>query len=391
LFELPAGVAYLNCAGLAPQLRSVRLAGERALDRHAAPWSIRPGDWFDEVERLRVLFARVAGADPDGVAVVPSTSYGLAVAAANTEARPGDRVVLLAGDFPSNVQTWTAWAERGGAEVVTVERRAGAGRGGAEVLGVERPADRAGGREADRGWTEPLLDLLDERVRVVSVPSVHWVDGSTVDLARVAARAREVGALLVVDATQSLGAVPIDIAAVRPDYLVAAGYKWLLGPLGTSYLYVAAEHRDGRPLEENWANRAGAEDFEAAAPHPTAYRPGARRFDSGQRSNFVLVPMAIAALEQVLAWGASQVAAALAPVTARIEEQARVMGFDPHPAPLRAPHMLGIGLPPGTAKRWAAETVHVELIGSVMRVSPHLHVTDRDLEMLFAELGQIDS
>jgi kynureninase len=58
----------------------VRLAAERALDRRAAPWSIRPADWFDEVERLRALFARVAGADPDGIAIVPSTSYGMAVA-----------------------------------------------------------------------------------------------------------------------------------------------------------------------------------------------------------------------------------------------------------------------------------------------------------------------
>jgi selenocysteine lyase/cysteine desulfurase len=346
----------------------VRLAGERALERRAAPWSIGPRDWFDEVERLRVLFARVAGADPDGVAIVPSTSYGLAVAAANVEAAPGDRVVVLADDFPSNVLTWAAWAKRGGAEVVTVER---------------------GHREED--WTELLLDSLDQRVRVVSVPTVHWVDGSVVDLARVARRAREVNALLVVDATQSLGAMPLDLASVRPDYLVAAGYKWLLGPLGASYLYVAPERREGRPLEENWANRAGAEDFEDVAPRAGAYRPGARRFDAGQRSNFVLVPMAVAALEQVLEWGVEEIAAALGPVTASVEQEARARGLAVAPARLRAPHMLGIGLPSDQARRWAAPRVHVEILGSVVRVSPHLHVTDRDLERLFAALGEIDS
>ena len=344
----------------------MRLAAERALDRRAAPWTIGPGDWFDDVERLRMLFARVAGADPDGVAIVPATSYGLAVAAANIEAAAGDRVVVLAGDFPSNVQTWTAWADRGGAELVTVERR-------------------------DDGWDEALLDSLDDRVRVVSVPSVHWVDGSVVDVSRVARRAREVGALLVVDATQSLGAMPLDLAAVRPDYLVAAGYKWLLGPLGTSYLYVAPEQRDGRPLEENWANRAGAEDFEDAAPRAGAYRPGARRFDAGQKSNFVLIPMAIAALEQVLDWGVEETAAALEPVTAKVEDEARARGLEVTPARLRARHMLGIGLPAESARRWAAADVHVEILGSVMRVSPHLHVTDCDLEKLFAALGDIDS
>jgi len=322
----------------------------------------------------------VAGADPDGVAIVPSTSYGLAVAAANTEASPGDRVVLLAGDFPSNVHTWTAWAERAGAEVVTVER---ADQSRAEHGGSDTTAERA-----EDGWTEPLLASIDERVRVVSVPSVHWVDGSTVELERVADRAREVGALLVVDATQSLGAMPLDLAAVRPDYLVTAGYKWLFGPLGTSYLYVAPEHRDGRPLEQNWANRAGAEDFADTAPPASAYRPGARRFDAGQRSNFVLVPMAIAGLEQVLDWGVPEIAAALAPITARIEEHARAIGLDPVPARLRAPHMLGIGLSDGMAERWSGGHVHVEMLGSVMRVSPHLHVTDGDLEVLFAALKQ---
>jgi selenocysteine lyase/cysteine desulfurase len=326
----------------------------------------------------------VAGADADGVAIVPSTSYGLAVAAANTDAAPGDRVVLLAGDFPSNVHTWTAWAERRGAEVVTVARPADRGRAESGGTGLT-------GERADQGWTEPLLDSLDERVRVVSVPSVHWVDGSVVELERVARRARELGALLVVDATQSLGAMPLDLAAIRPDYLVAAGYKWLLGPLGTSYLYVAPQHRDGRPLEENWANRAGAEQFERVASSEPAYRPGARRFDAGQRSNFVLVPMAIAALEQVLEWGVEEIAAALEPVTAKIENEARARGLDVTPARLRARHMLGLRLPTEAARRWAAHDVHVEILGSAMRVSPHLHVTDGDLEKLFAALGENDS
>jgi selenocysteine lyase/cysteine desulfurase len=343
----------------------VRSAGERAIDRRASPWSIRPEDWFDEVERLRGLFARLAGAEADGVAIVPATSYGLAVAAHNVPASRGDRVVLLARDFPSNVHTWRAWARRGGAEVLTVQRRGG------------------------QDWTEPLLDALDEGVRVVSVPSVHWIDGAAVDLDRVAKRARDVEAVLVVDATQSLGAMHLEIAAVRPDYLVAAGYKWLLGQLGMSYLYVSPEHRDGRPLEENWVSRAGAEHFEGAAAGDE-YRPGARRFDAGQRSNFVLVPMAIAALEQVLDWGVDAIATALGPITTHVEQEAQARGLDPLPARLRAPHMLGVRLPKGpatgTRERLAAQNVHVEVIESVIRVSPHLHVTEGDLERLFAAL-----
>jgi selenocysteine lyase/cysteine desulfurase len=363
---VPDDVAYLNCAGLAPQLRSVRSAGECALDRRSAPWTISPADWFGEVERLRALFARLSGADADGVAVVPATSYGVAVAARNVKAKAGDRVALLADDFPSTVHTWHAWARRGGAEVLTVEREAG------------------------RSWTDALLDELDEPVRVVSVPAIHWIDGAAVDLERVGARARDLGALLVVDATQALGAMPLDLSAVRPDYLVAAGYKWLLGSLGVSYLYVAPEHRDGQPLEENWANRAGAEDFADTGGSDAGYRTGARRFDVGQRSNFVLVPMAIAALEQLLDWGVEGIAAALEPVTSRIERETAARGLEPLPAGLRGPHMLGIRLPAGqaagAAERLAAENVHVEALGSAIRVSPHMHVNDRDVERLLAVL-----
>jgi selenocysteine lyase/cysteine desulfurase len=346
----------------------VRSAGERALDRRSVPWTISPADWFDEVERLRVLFARLSGADADGVAVVPATSYGLAVAARNVKATAGDRVALLAGDFPSGVHTWHAWARLAGAEVLAVERHDG------------------------RGWTDALLDALDEPVRVVSVPAVHWIDGAAVDLERVGARARDLGAVLVVDATQSLGAMPLDLAAVRPDYLVAAGYKWLLGPLGVSYLYVAPEHRHGQPLEENWANRAGAEDFEDTGSGAAGYRAGARRFDVGQRSNFVLLPMATAALEQLLEWGVERIAAALEPITSRIERETGTRGLEPLRAGLRGPHMLGIRLPAeqaiGAAERLAAERVHVEVLGSVMRVSPHLHVTDHDVERLLDALGR---
>jgi selenocysteine lyase/cysteine desulfurase len=237
-----------------------------------------------------------------------------------------------------------------------------------------------------------VLEAIDERVRVVSVPSVHWTDGALLDLERIGEGAREAGALLVVDATQSLGAMPLDLAAVRPDYLVAAGYKWLLGPLGVSYLYVAEAHREGRPLEENWANRAGAEDFEDTTAGDGGYRPGARRFDVGQRSNFVLTPMALAALEQVLDWGVEHVAAALEPITGRIEEGTRARGLEPLPSQARGPHMLGVRVPAEGARAVGEElraaNVFVEILGSVMRVSPHLHAGDAEADRLLAGLDR---
>src|SRR5436305_15261897 len=90
LFEVPDDVAYVNTANMSPLLRSVRAAGERGLARRATPWEVRAEDWFDDVERLRQGLADVIGVEADGVALVPATSYGLAVAARNLAARAGD-------------------------------------------------------------------------------------------------------------------------------------------------------------------------------------------------------------------------------------------------------------------------------------------------------------
>jgi selenocysteine lyase/cysteine desulfurase len=365
LFDIPDDVAYFNCANMAPQLRSAREAAEAAWRRRARTWLIGSDDWFTEAEERRTLFARLAGVDADGVALVPATSYGLAVAAANLTAAPGQRVLVLAEDFPSNWYTWQRFARRTGAAVAAVGRRDG------------------------QTWAEAVLDELDERTAVVAVLAIHWTDGALVDLGAVAARARSVGAALVVDASQALGAMPLDLATVQPDYLVSVGYKWLLGPFALGYLYVAPRHRDGVPLEENWISRLGSEDFAALVDFQDRYQPGARRFDVGQRTHFETTPMAVAGLRQLLDWEVPRVAATLRRTTGRIEEQVRAMGLT-LTSPDRGPHMLGIRLPAPTqapvAAALAQAGVYVGVRGSSLRVSPHLWTTDEDVDRLLAVL-----
>jgi selenocysteine lyase/cysteine desulfurase len=223
-----------------------------------------------------------------------------------------------------------------------------------------------------------------------AVPQVHWTDGSLVDLDAVARRSREVGAALVVDASQSAGAVPLDVATRAPDFLVTVGYKWLLGPFGLSYLYVAERHRDGRPLEQNWIVRAGADDFAGLVDYRDEYQPGARRFDVGARTAFELTPMAVAALEQLLAWGVADIAASLRQVTDPLAERVRERGMGV--AAERGPHMLGIEVSGEARERilraLTDAKVHVGPRGRVLRVSPHLHTTDEDVDRL---LGALDT
>jgi selenocysteine lyase/cysteine desulfurase len=361
LFDIPDDVAYFNCASLAPQLKAAGEAATAAMARRARPWLIRSDDWFTEAEERRGLFARLAGVDPDGVALVPATSYGLAVAAANLTARPGQRVLVLADDYPSNWYTWQRFARRTGADVVAVTRRDG------------------------QRWGEALLEALDDRTAVVAVLAAHWTDGGSVDLAAVGARARDAGAALVVDASQALGAMPLDLAAIRPDYLVTVGYKWLLGPFALGYLYVAERHRDGVPLEENWISRLGSEDFGALVDYQDRYQPGARRFDVGQRTHFETTPMATAALRQLLAWQVPRVAATLGRLTGRIQREVEAIGLRLTTGD-RVPHMLGIALPDQTrgavAGALAEAGVFAGVRGSSLRVSPHLWTTDQDIDRL---------
>lgn len=370
LFDIPDEVAYLNCAYMGPLMRSVIEAGERGLQTKVRPWRIAPGDFFSETERARALCARLINADAEGVALVPSASYGLSCAARNIEVSRGERIIVLADQFPSNVYVWREVARSSGAVLVTIPR------------------------PSDGDWSLAVLAAIDEHTAVVALPHCHWSDGGRLDLEGVGARCRDVGARLVLDLTQSGGALRFDAAAIQPDYVVCAGYKWLLGPYSLGFLWVAPQHRDGRPIEYNWAGRAGAEDFERLVHYRDEYRPGARRFDVGEGANFVLVPMLNAALEQILEWGVEAIEKTLSARTAVIAERAAGFGLQSVPPMLRAGHFLGLrfpdGAPPvGLASSLAAEQVYVSVRGTSIRVTPHLYNTDDDIERFFTVLVRL--
>ncbi len=367
LFEIPDGVAYLNCAYLSPNLREVRLAGQAAVARKSRPWEITADDFFAHSDRARELFARLVGGDPAGVAIVPSVSYGVGVAAANLPVAAGERIVVLSDQFPSNVYPWRELAGPRDAWVHTVARPAGG------------------------DWTAAVIAAIDERTAVVAVPNCHWTDGTLVDLAEVGRAARSTGAALVVDATQSLGAHPLDVGAVQPDFLVNAAYKWLLGPYSLGFLYAAPHRRKGVPLEHNWITRAGSEDFAGLVDYVDGYQPGAVRYDVGERSNFALMPMAIAALAQILDWEVPGIARYASRLTERVEQGADRLGLDPVPAGRRVAHLMGVrfpgGVPADLTERLAAAGVYVSVRGDSVRVSPHVFNTEADVDRLLEVLG----
>lgn len=370
LFEIRDGVTFLNCANMSPQLRSVTLSGIEAVKSKESPWLISPPDWFSAPERLRELAAKLIGVDAEAVALVPSVSYGIAIAAANVKVERGQYIVLLNEQFPSNVYAWKVLAAQQNANIRTVQREPGG------------------------TWTDAVLAAIQNDTAVVTVPNCHWTDGSLIDLVEVGAKARSVGAALVVDASQSLGAYPIDIMKVQPDFLVSVGYKWLMGPYGLGYLYVAPVWREqGLPIENSWLSRAGSEDFAGLVDYQDEYRSGARRFDMGEFPQFVLVPMAIEALRQILNWGVENIQNSLAILTKEIEQRVLKIGGSALPAGKRAAHMIGIRLPNGfpdqLSKRLASENIFVSIRGDSIRVAPHLYNDKADIDRLFEVLDEI--
>ena len=364
LFSVPDEVAYFNTAYNAPQLVASRerlLNGVRTKDQ---PWRRSASSFFEDAETIRELAAALFGGDSDGYAIVPAASYGISTAARAVEPRlaRGDRILTLAREFPSNVLPWRSVARETGAVVAT----------------VPVPED---GR-----WTDAIVNAMDRSTKVVAVSPCHWTNGTRIDLEVVKRRCRDLGSVLVVDASQALGAMPISLSDLQPDFLVAAGYKWLLCPYGFALLYVAEPWRNARPLEESWLARENVSDFTTLVDCAETYQAGARRFDVGEKCTPTILPGAIAALEQLRAWGVDSIEQTLGAMTSRIAERLSELGFEVPSPDLRCPHLFGARVPgtirAGMVADLAAINIFISQRGDALRFSPHLHVNEHDVKRL---------
>ncbi len=370
LFDIPDDVAYLNCAYMSPLMTRVRDAVVEGLDRKRHPWEVTARDFYTGSDRLRAAFAELVHAKPDDVAIVAAASYGVSTAAANLPLSRGQAVLVVEDQFPSNLYPWRERAREKGGSLVTVPR------------------------PADGDWTRAVLETLDDRkgsIAIVALPQCHWTDGGLFDLETIGKACRERGTFLSLDVTQSAGALPLDVRRIQPDFLVAATYKWLMGPYSLGLLYVSERwQQEGRPIEHNWIARKDSENFARLVDYQDEFAPGARRFDVGERSNFALVPGAEAALRQILEWGVENVSLTLGEMTDTIAERARALGFASPSRDKRAAHYLGLKLPGGQPQNLlealARRKVYVSIRGASVRVTPHLYNGARDIDRLLDAL-----
>jgi selenocysteine lyase/cysteine desulfurase len=373
LFDIPREICYLNAASWSPLPIATQDAGRAGVARKGQPWLIDPAHPAAQYERARRAAARLINADADDVALISSVSYGVATAAKLMTVPARSRVLVLENDHSSAVLEWMT--------------RAPSGRFTVEV--VPRPGDG--------DWTAAVLAAIERTgappVGLASISSVHWSDGGVVDMDRVAAALRRQGAMLLVDATHAAGVMMIDVRSLDPDFLVFPTYKWLLGPYGRAFLYVAKRRQDGVPLEQTSYGRRAITSERESYYRDTEFVAGARRFDMGERDHFISLEMASIGMEMMAQWGCEAVQGRLRGLTARLADQLRNGGVAIPDAAVRAPHILSLqfpaGMPERLIERLAAERVYVAPRVGRVRISPHVYNDEEDINRFVATFRRL--
>lgn len=349
LFEIPREIAYLDAAAFSALPAPVREAGSAGVMAKVRPWAMARNDAM--AERTRAAAAALIGAAADDVAIVGAVSHGIATAARNLELPPGSRILRVADEFPS---------------LALVFDRLAAERG--LVLDIVA-------RPEDGDWTAAILAAVARPgppLALAALTPLHWSDGALIDLDRVVPAVRAAGGAVVIDATQAVGVLDMDVQRLRPDFLAFPTYKWVLGPYSLAFLYAAPNRQGGLPMDEHGANRPGG-----------GYAPGARRYDKGERNDPIGLPMAAAGMELVAGWGHAAIAARLRMLTDALAEVASGLGLGVLPREQRAPHILGLRLPggmkPGLIAALASRGAYAADRLGVLRVSPHVWADEADV------------
>jgi selenocysteine lyase/cysteine desulfurase len=375
LFSLDGQHTYLNCAYMSPILKSVEEAGIAAIKNKRNPAHVSAEDFFTESEALRSSYAKLINVtDPKRIAIIPSVSYGISTVSKNVNLKKGQKVIVAGEQFPSNYYPWKRLCDENEGELISISAPNTTGRG--------------------KAWNEALLEAIDESVAVVAIAHVHWADGTLFDLMQIRKRTRAVGALLIIDGTQSVGALPFDVAKIKPDALICSGYKWLLGPYSIGLGYFGEVFDNGVPLEENWINRYDSEDFAGLVNYNDNYQPGALRYEVGEHSNFILVPMLKKAIDQINSWGVSNIQQYCNSLFTNANTILTDNGFKIENLSYRSAHLFGIRL--NEANKMdklkiaiQKNNISVSLRGDAIRVAPHLYNDEQDVEKLVTVLTSI--
>jgi len=371
LFNLGDEMVYINHAYMSPQLNSITAIGIENLKRKERPYHISQEDFFSEKEILRARFAKLISApDSNSVAIIPSVSFGIATAMKNIPFHKNDQILVLEEQFPSNYYTWKELEKSHGVQIKT----------------IKAPKVTEG---RAKKWNEEILEGINENTKVIAIPHVHWADGTKFDLPTIRQRANDFQSYLVIDGTQSVGAMPFSVLEIKPDALICGGYKWLMGPYSLGVAYFGERFDHGIPLDNNWMNHEQSEDFAKLVHYNENFKAKAMRYDVGESSNFVLTPMLSEGIRQLLEWTPDGIQEYCKELTAQPIASLRQQGYFIEDAALRGHHLFGIHLASEAVlqtikNKLLAHKIHLSYRGTSIRVSPHLYTTKQDIQKLIS-------
>lgn len=376
LFDIPEAITYLNTASQSPAFKAIYEAGLEGLKQKNRPYTITGPDYFEPVMTLKKLFAKLVDvADPHRIATIPSVSYGMATVANNIVLKEHDEILIIDEQFPSNYYSWKNLAEKYKANLVTVSAPDSASNKGKQ-------------------WNTSILEAITDKTAVVAMGNIHWSNGSLFDLKAIRDKSKQHSALLIIDGSQSVGALPFSVQEIQPDALICAGYKWLFGPYGCAYAYYGAYFDHGTPIEENWTNRLNSENFAKLTQYQSEYKPLANRYCVGESGNFIYVKMQIEALKQIIAWTPAAIQAYCQGISKEAVIALEALGCEIEAANYRTHHLFGIKLPKNlevTALKSAlkSENIFVSFRGNYIRISCHLFNTSDDFKKLVQCLSSV--
>ncbi len=368
------GRIWMNCAHQGPL---PRVAAEAA--REAIAWKVAPYEMtqerFDGVPaRLKEALARLVGATVDEIVLGNSASYGLHLLANGLPWRAGDEVLVVDGDFPSDVLPWLGLERRG----VVVRRL--------------RPA-------------QPLPDpdelrrAITPATRLLCTTWVHSFSGFAADLAGLGAVCRESGVLLVANTSQALGARLLDVGSVPVDAVVNVGFKWLCGPYGTGFAWIRPDLIAS--LEYNqayWLAQMTAADL-AREGGELRLRPGpptARTYDVFGTANFFNFAAWTASVEYLLGRGPARIARHDEALVERLVaglDRAQYALLSPREGPARSTLVFVSHRDPArnaeVHRRLKERGIDVAYRQGKIRLAPHLHNTAADVDRVLAALHEV--
>lgn len=371
LFALEEGITYLNGAAYAPMLKtSIEKGTEGMLMKASRPFTIDPKSHFEPAGRVQKLFAQLLNIDnPQRVAILSAVSYGMAVVASNLHRLPNisakKHVILIQDEFPNNVYAFERVSQQLSLNYHTIAKP---------------------DTQENRGqlWNERIVNEITHETAMVVVPNIHWIYGVKFNLEAISKRCKEVGALMIVDATQSVGAMSFDVQTIQPDAVICAGYKWLLGPYSIGLAYFGEFFDEGVPVEEPWLNRVNSDKFAQLINYQKDYRPFAQRYNAGEYSQFIQLPMLEDALLHILDWGVDNIQQYCQSITQKPLEALIRLGCSLETEAYRGHHLLGISLPQGVNNQdFTEQLLNSKIIisnrGVAIRVSPNVYNTEQDM------------